>query len=219
MGYKISMTHNLFADQKQSIKIAPGAMLLEGFALENEADILTQIDHVISLTHLRKMATPWGRFMSVAMTNCGSLGWVSDKKGYRYEACDPESGKKWPDMPNVLMQLAQDAAKEAGYDNFTPDSCLINCYVPGTKLSLHQDKDEVDFSAPIVSVSLGLSATFLFGGLKRQDPTQKIQLHHGDVVVFGGQSRLVHHGIAPLKKGNHPLLAERRINLTFRKAS
>lgn len=218
MGYKIFMTQNLFTHEKQSIQIAPGAVLLEGFALDNETEILQQIEHVISLAHLRNMATLWGRFMSVAMTNCGPLGWISDTKGYRYEAYDPESGKKWPDMPDALIQLAKNAAEEAGYHNFEPDACLINCYVPGTKLSLHQDKDEVDFSAPIVSVSLGLPATFLFGGPKRQDPTQKILLRHGDVVVFGGQSRLFHHGIATLKKGNHPMLGERRINLTFRKA-
>lgn len=218
-GINECMMNDLFTLDKQTVQIAHGAVLLTGFALKNEAEILAQIEHVISLAPLRNMATPWGRFMSVAMTNCGPLGWVSDTKGYRYEACDPESGKQLPDMPDTLMQLAKNAAEESGYNNFEPDACLINCYVPGTKLSLHQDKDEVDFSAPIVSVSLGLPATFLFGGLNRQDPTQKIPLHHGDVVVFGGQSRLVHHGITPLKKGNHLLLGERRINLTFRKAS
>lgn len=212
------MSQNLFTFEKQSEQIAPGAVLLERFALENEERILRQIEHVIQHAPLRHMTTMRGYQMSVAMTNCGPLGWVSDRKGYRYEKTDPETGMLWPAMPDALMQLAQNAASEAGYHNFEPDACLINCYAPKTKLSLHQDKDESDFDEPIVSVSLGLPATFLFGGLNRQDPTQKIPLFHGDVVVFGGASRLVYHGVAPLKQNIHPLLGERRINLTFRKA-
>jgi alkylated DNA repair protein (DNA oxidative demethylase) len=151
------------------------------------------------------------------MTNCGKVGWVTDRRGYRYDANDPESGKPWPAMPPVLSDLARDAAEAGGFKDFAPDACLINRYVPGAKMSLHQDKDETDFSAPIVSVSLGLPATFLFGGLKRSDKTQRYRLTHGDVVVWGGPSRLFYHGVAPLAEGEHPLLNRQRINLTFRK--
>jgi len=213
------MISDLFADQKQSIQLAPGAVLLEGFALPDEAEILAAINGVIDAAPLRHMVAPNGYSMSVAMTNCGDAGWVSDRKGYRYERNDPQTGKPWPEIPGVLMKLAQRTASEAGYHNYLPDVCLINSYVPGTKLALHQDNDEVDFFAPIVSVSLGLPTTFLFGGLTRREKPQKIPLRHGDVFVFGGQSRMAFHGIAPLKEGNHPLLGTRRINLTFRKAA
>ena len=156
--------------------------------------------------------------MSVAMTNCGSVGWVSDSTGYRYDAIDPESGQKWPAMPPVLRRLAADAASDAGFNSFAPDACLINRYVPGAKLSLHQDRDELDFAAPIVSVSLGLPAIFLFGGMKRSDKTQRFRLEHGDVVVWGGPSRLFFHGVAPLADSEHAVMGGQRINLTFRKA-
>lgn len=156
--------------------------------------------------------------MSVAMTTCGELGWVIDRTGYRYDPRDPDSGQPWPNMPTSFLRLATSAAAEAGYNSFTPDACLVNQYEPGTKLSLHQDKDERDFKQPIVSVSLGIPATFLFGGKNRGDPTQRLRLHHGDVVVWGGPARLRYHGVAPLKDAVHPLLGKRRINLTFRKA-
>jgi alkylated DNA repair protein (DNA oxidative demethylase) len=164
------------------------------------------------------MTTPGGYRMSVAMTNCGSLGWVTDRSGYRYDSIDPESGKRWPAMPDAFLQLAIHAAREAGFPNFTPDACLVNRYEPGTKLSLHQDKDEKDFTQPIVSVSLGVPATFLFGGTRRADKTERIALRHGDVVVWGGPARLRYHGVGPLKDAVHPLLGNTRINLTFRKA-
>ena len=157
--------------------------------------------------------------MSVAMTNCGSLGWVTDRKGYRYDSIDPESGKRWPAMPEAFLNLAIHAAREAGFPNFQPDACLVNRYELGTKLSLHQDKDEKDFTQPIVSVSLGIPAMFLFGGIRRADKTERIALHHGDVVVWGGTARLRYHGVAPLKDAVHPLLGNTRINLTFRKAA
>jgi len=156
--------------------------------------------------------------MSVAITNCGSAGWVSDRKGYRYDRCDPDSGRPWPPLPSCLMDLALRAADAAGYGGFIPDACLINCYVPGARVSLHQDKNERDFSAPIVSVSLGLTATFLFGGLRRTDRAARLRLSHGDIAVWGAASRVAFHGIAPLKQGAHPLAGERRINLTFRRA-
>lgn len=156
--------------------------------------------------------------MSVAMTNCGSVGWVTDRSGYRYDPVDPDSGQRWPAMPPLLRQLAEQAASEAGFAAFAPDACLINCYEPGAKMSLHQDRDERDVGAPIVSVSLGLPATFLFGGLKRSDKTQRYRLAHGDVVVWGGPARLAFHGVAPLADGEHARLGRRRINLTFRRA-
>jgi alkylated DNA repair protein (DNA oxidative demethylase) len=164
------------------------------------------------------MFTPGGHQMSVAMTNCGCYGWVTDITGYRYDGADPESGRAWPAMPTVFRELAESAAREAGFTGFAPDACLINRYEPGAKMSLHQDRDEKDFSAPIVSVSLGLPAIFLFGGMKRADKPQRYRLEHGNIVVWGGPSRLFFHGVAPLSDGEHPLLGRRRINLTFRKA-
>jgi alkylated DNA repair protein (DNA oxidative demethylase) len=163
------------------------------------------------------MITPGGHRMSVAMTNCGHLGWVTDRRGYRYDANDPEAQKPWPAMPPSFRELARQAAARAGFGAFSPDACLVNRYQPGAKMSLHQDKDELDFGAPIVSVSLGLPAIFLFGGLKRGDKPRRFRLEHGDVVVWGGAARLVYHGVAPLADGEHVLMGRQRINLTFRK--
>ncbi len=201
--------------------LAPGAVLLHGFAVPSaarERELIADLREIIDAVPLRNMETPGGYTMSVAMTTCGDVGWVTDRRGYRYSETDPVSGARWPAMPQSFRTLASDAATAAGYEDFAPDSCLINRYDVGAKMGLHQDKDERDFSAPIVSVSLGLPATFLFGGPKRSDPTQKILLEHGDVVVWGGPSRLFHHGVSPLKAGHHPLLGNCRINLTFRKA-
>lgn len=210
---------DLFDQLEPRKELAEGAVLLRGFALNYEAAILSAIDAVVAAAPFRHMVTPGGYRMSVAMTNCGKVGWVSDGKGYRYSPTDPDSGKPWPAMPETLLTLAQTAASEGGFAGFVPDACLINRYEPGAKLSLHQDRDECDFSAPIVSVSLGLSATFQFGGKRRSDPIAKHALHHGDVVAWGGPSRLFHHGILPLKEGEHARLGRCRINLTFRKAS
>ncbi len=213
------MTLNLFESvEPRKEEIAQGAFLMRGFALSDEAAILHAIDEVTARSPFRHMITPGGFRMSVAMTNCGSLGWITDRTGYRYDAIDPENGRKWPDMPASFIRLAQDAAVEAGFEAFTPDACLINRYEVGAQLSLHQDKDEADYSAPIVSVSLGLPATFLFGGKKRADKTQRIPVVHGDVVVWGGPARLRFHGVLALKAGRRPLLGGYRINLTFRKA-
>src|SRR5271166_389663 len=173
---------------------------------------------VVAAAPFRRMATPGGHLMSVAMTNCGVVGWVSDRRGYRYGVIDPDSGRPWPAMPDVFLALASRAAASGGFDGFRPDACLVNRYEPGARMSLHQDRDERDFSAPIVSVSLGLPATFLFGGLKRSDRPHRLPLAHGDVAVWGGPSRLVFHGVTPLADGEHPKLGRRRINLTFRKA-
>jgi alkylated DNA repair protein (DNA oxidative demethylase) len=191
--------------------------MLRGFAASDEVALLADLQEVIARAPLRHMVTPGGYRMSVAMTNCGAFGWVSDRRGYRYDPVDPESGKRWPPMPDSFLRLAGDAAVHAGFDGFAPDACLVNRYQPAARLSLHQDRG--DFGAPIVSVSLGIPAVFLFGGLKRADRTTRVPLAHGDVVVWGGPARMRYHGVMPLREGHHPLLGNQRINLTFRKAS
>lgn len=196
-----------------------GAVLLPGFALPAAAALLGDIAAVVARAPWRRMTVPGGHQMSVAMTNCGPLGWTADRTGYRYAATDPDSGRAWPAMPDSFARLAAEAAAQAGYSGFTSNACLMNRYAPGARLSLHQDKDEGDFSHPIVSVSLGLGATFLWGGMRRTDPTRKIRLEHGDVVVFGGDARLRYHGISPLRAGTHPELGECRVNLTLRRVA
>lgn len=196
--------------------IAPGAVLLRGFACDVAEALLQAVEQVVAAAPLRRLVTPGGRTMSVAMTNCGQLGWVSDHTGYRYERTDPLSGRPWPPMPGCFADVATRAAAEAGFKSFQPDACLINGYEPGARLSLHQDKDEGDMTAPIVSVSLGLPAVFLFGSTQRNDRPARYRLVHGDVAVWGGPSRLAYHGVAPLADGKHPRLGKRRINLTFR---
>ncbi len=197
--------------------IADGAVLLRGFVRPFEAELVPALRVIVKQAPFRHLITPGGHRMSVAMTNCGSLGWVSDPSGYRYDPIDPDTGLNWPAMPDVLRRLAAAAADEASFNGFAPEACLINRYVPGAKLSLHQDKDELDYGAPIVSISLGLPATFLFGGLKRSDTPRRYRLEHGDVAVWGGPSRLFYHGVAPLADGEHGVLGRQRINLTFRK--
>ena len=198
--------------------LAAGAVLLRAFALHDDSALLGALSVITAAAPFRHMITPGGFRMSVAMTNCGALGWVTDRTGYRYAAIDPESGRPWPCMPTVFSNLAKDAAARAGFDDFHPDSCLINRYDPGARLSMHQDKNERDYGQPIVSVSLGLPATFLFGGIRRNDRALRVPLRHGDVVVWGGPARLRYHGVAALKEGRHALVGDQRINLTFRKA-
>lgn len=198
--------------------LAPGAAYLGGFALERAAALLDAVEQIIAAAPFRHMSTPGGLRMAVAMTNCGEFGWISDRRGYRYKREDPLTGKRWPALPAVFFDLARRAAEAAGHAHFEPDACLINRYEPGARLSLHQDKDERDFDAPIVSVSLGLPAIFQFGGETRRDPQLRLLLQHGDVVVWGGPSRLRFHGVLALKDGHHALLGNRRINLTLRKA-
>ena len=200
-------------------ELAPGACVLRGFARADEAELGLALDAVTRAAPLRHMITPGGFRMSVAMTNCGPYGWVSDEHGYRYAPLDPESGRPWPALPSVVSELAQRAAALGGFNEFAPDACLVNRYEPGARLTLHQDKDERDFGQPIVSVSLGVSATFLFGGLKRRDRVARVVVEHGDVVVWGGPSRLRYHGVAPLKPAQHPFAGHARINLTLRRAS
>ena len=216
------MTTDLFRDvthrQAWREELCTGAVVLRGFAVSYEAAIFNVLSNLITEAPFRHMVTPGGFRMSVALTNCGTCGWVSDRTGYRYDAIDPQSGRYWPDMPDVFLKLAQDAAASAGFDNFRPDACLINRYEPGARLSLHQDKNEHGFDAPIVSVSLGIPAIFLWGGLRREDRPERVQLTHGDVMVWGGPARLRYHGVLPIKEDHHPLTGMRRINLTFRKA-
>ena len=198
--------------------IAPGGVLLRGFALPFVEDILAALRDIGARAPFRHMTTPWGAMMSVAMTNCGDAGWITDRHGYRYDPIDPGSGRRWPPMPDCFLALAKGAAAQAGYPCFAPDACLINRYEPGSRLALHQDKDERDFAQPIVSVSLGLPATFEFGGPRRGDPVRKFTVRHGDVAVWGGPSRLYYHGVAKLPDGEHEALGRLRINLTLRRA-
>lgn len=216
------MLHDLFEDQEAPVAdlpIAPGAVLLRGFALGQAPTLLAAVDHITTQAPLRHLVTPGGYTMSVAMSNCGQLGWASSRQGYRYAPQDPLSGLPWPAMPTAWFDMAARAAAQAGYAGFEPDACLINQYAPGAKMSLHQDRDEQDMSQPIVSVSLGLPVVFLFGGLQRSDKPQRLRLQHGDVVVWGGPARLSFHGVMPLADGEHALLGRRRINLTFRRAN
>ena len=199
-------------------ELAPDAFVLRGFALSREGVLLGALREIAAEAPFRHMVTPGGFRMSVGMTNCGLLGWVTDRTGYRYDAIDPESGRQWPPMPGCFLELAKEAAGEAGFSGFCPDACLINRYEPGARLSLHQDKDERDFGQPIVSVSLGIPAIFLFGGMERGDKAIRVPVAHGDVVVWGGAARLRYHGVLALKAGEHPLFGACRLNLTFRKA-
>jgi len=197
--------------------MAERAVLLRGFAKPFKSDLIADLRDIVVQAPFRHMVTPGGHQMSVAMTNCGSVGWVTDRTGYRYDGIDPESGKPWPAMPPSFRRLAGQAAAQAGFDGFCPEACLINRYQPGARMSLHQDKDETDFAAPIVSVSLGLPAIFLFGGLKRSDRPRRFRVEHGDIAVWGGPTRLAFHGVAPLADGEHAVMGRQRINLTFRK--
>jgi DNA oxidative demethylase len=215
----LQATPDLFeATAPRTESLAAGACVLRGFARSAAPALRSDLEAVLANAPLRHMVTPGGFRMSVAMTNCGDLGWVSDLGGYRYDRIDPEAGGRWPALPESLLQLAGAAAAQAGFSGFVPDACLINRYLPGTRLSLHQDRNERDFGWPIVSVSLGLPAVFLFGGTRRAERAVRVPLEHGDVVVWGGPARLRYHGVLPLKPGWHAVLGEQRINLTLRRA-
>lgn len=214
----MSLPNDLFDPSGAERAAGWGLAYLPGFALALEQELLAAIREVVAAAPFRNMLTPGGQRMSVAMTNCGDVGWVTDRKGYRYDRLDPETGRPWPSLPACITQLAERAAAEAGFASFRPDACLVNRYEPGARMSLHQDRDERDFSAPIVSVSLGLGATFLFGGAKRSDRPHRLPLVHGDVLVWGGANRLAYHGVAPVADANHPAVGRMRLNLTLRKA-
>lgn len=201
-----------------TVALPKGAVLLRGFAAPDAAALVEAVAQIAAAAPFRQMVTPGGYRMSVAMTNCGTAGWVTDRSGYRYDPRDPETQQEWPAMPRGFAELAARAAAASGFPGFAPDSCLINRYEAGTKLSLHQDKNERNFAAPIVSVSLGLPAVFLFGGPRRNDRPRRMRLDSGDVVVWGGPARLFFHGVDKLAEGTHPLTGKHRINLTFRKA-
>ena len=216
------MTPSLFDDEPTApegeTRLGEYAVVLRGWALPRIDALWPALQAVIAQAPFRHMPTPGGQHIQVALSNCGTVGWVSDRRGYRYDAIDPDSGRPWPAMPAAFLDLAQSAAAQAGFAGFTPDACLINRYAPGTRLSLHQDRDERDFTQPIVSVSLGLPAMFLWGGQQRADRPQRVPLFHGDVVVWGGADRLRFHGVAPVPPGSHALTGEARINFTFRRA-
>ncbi len=199
-------------------RLGPGAMVLRGFARGDAEGLLAMVAEIAASAPFRHMVTPGGFRMSVAMTSCGAAGWITDRRGYRYAPLDPMTGSTWPALPAIFRTLAARAAAAGGFPGFLPDSCLINRYEPETRLSLHRDENERDFAAPIVSVSLGLSAMFLFGGARRNDRPQRVPMQHGDVAVWGGKLRLAYHGVAPLAEGEHPLTGRTRINLTLRKA-
>jgi alkylated DNA repair protein (DNA oxidative demethylase) len=199
--------------------LCPGVVMLRSFAQNSETELFAGLRKVAAKAPFRHMVTPGGFRMSVAMTNCGAFGWITDETGYRYHHADPQTKEAWPEMPDCFLTLASSAAAEAGFDKFVPDACLVNRYEPGSRLSLHQDKNERDFEQPIVSMSLGVSATFLFGGLRRSDKTERIPVEHGDVIVWGGPARFRYHGVMPLKEDFHPLTGRSRFNLTFRKAA
>jgi len=216
------MTADLFADspaiERRNESLGPGAMVLRAFALGDGARLVEAIHALAAVSPFRHLVTPGGHTMSVAMTNCGTVGWVSDRRGYRYAAIDPETGQPWPAMPDLFMRLAADAAAEAGFRGFVPDACLVNRYDTGSRLTMHQDRNERRDSEPIVSVSLGVPAVFQFGGQGKGVTPLKIPLVHGDVVVWGGPSRMNYHGVMPLKASHHPLTGMLRLNLTFRTA-
>ena len=212
------MTTELFEVESQALALAPGAALLRRFALDEASALLTDVREIAARSPFRHLITPGGIRMSVAMTNCGAVGWVSDRSGYRYVRVDPDTGRSWPPMPASFRRIATAAAAAAGFSGYAPDVCLINRYAPGARLSLHQDRNELDDEAPIVSVSLGLPAIFLFGGLKRSERCSRVPLEHGDVVVWGGPARMRFHGVLPIADGQHPGLGAQRINLTFRTA-
>jgi alkylated DNA repair protein (DNA oxidative demethylase) len=214
----LSSTLDLFEASESDRLARAGLTYLPGLALPLEQALLAEIGRIAAAAPFRLMLTPGGQRMSAAMTNCGEVGWITDRNGYRYDPLDPETGRPWPPLPACFSQLAERAALDAGFGPFHPDVCLINRYEPGARMSLHQDRDERDFSSPIVSVSLGLGATFLFGGLRRADRPYRLPLAHGDVVVWGGENRLAYHGVAPVAYGCHPIVGRMRLNLTMRKA-
>lgn len=200
------------------VDLGPAAAVLTGFALDRAALLFAAMQAVAAVSPFRQMTTPGGWRMSVATTSCGEAGWLSDRRGYRYDRTDPETGRPWPALPILFRAIAADAASAIGFDGFVPDTCLINRYEPGARLSLHQDRNEADYGQPVVTVSLGLPAVFLWGGQRREDKVRRLSLLHGDIMVWGGPDRLAFHGVRNLADGEHPMAGRARYSLTFRKA-
>lgn len=216
-------TPGLFDDPKGStegtrIELAEDAYLLPGLALADAPELHRALLSIAAQSNFRHLVTPGGHRMSVAMTNCGSVGWTTTERGYVYAPKDPATGRAWPPIPPLFETLGQRATQLAGFAPLRANACVVNRYEPGTRLTLHQDKDEQDLTQPIVSVSLGLPAVFLLGGFERSAPTLRRRLEHGDVVVWGGASRLRFHGVLPIEPGSHPVCGPYRYNLTFRAA-
>lgn len=199
-------------------RLGPGSRVLRGFATADAQALLEALEGLTAAAPFRNMETPGKSLMSVAMTNCGALGWISDRSGIRYEATDPLTGRAWPAIPDAFLRVAISAARRGGFEDFVPDACLVNRYQIGARLTLHQDRDERDLWQPIVSISLGMPAVFLFGGVTREAPVREVPVTHGDVVVWGGPDRLRYHGVLPLKPARGLALGGLRYNLTFRKA-
>ncbi len=207
-----------FNEQASTEVIDNDAIILKGFVRAKANQLVKDAELISQQSPFRTMTTPGGGKMSVAITNCGHCGWLSDEHGYRYQQIDPVTHRSWPEMPQSFLKICAAATKAASFAEFMPDACLLNKYQADAKMGLHNDNDEHDLTAPIVSVSLGLDAVFLFGGKTRQSPTRKYLLSHGDVVVFGGQSRLNFHGISLIKPTYiSDDLTDHRLNLTFRK--
>jgi DNA oxidative demethylase len=211
-----SLFQDTFATKPVMEALQEGVVLIRR-AFDSEK-LFAAIKTVIDAAPLRHMETPSGKKMSVAMTNCGDLGWTSSRAGYAYSKTDPLTTAPWPTMPQLLFDTAANLARLAGYSGFVPDACLINRYLPGAQMGLHQDRDERDFSQPIVSLSLGVPAKFIIGGLTRGDSTRSVELDDGDAIVFGGAARLIFHGVRAVKVGQHAAINNCRINLTFRVA-
>jgi alkylated DNA repair protein (DNA oxidative demethylase) len=205
-----------FSDGAERVRLGEGITLLRRFA--DTSSLMPHIERVAARAPFRHLVTPGGQTMSVAMTNCGPLGWVSDRSGYRYSSRDPNTGLDWPAMPEAFLRMALDAASACGFPDFVPDACLINRYSAGARLTAHRDADEQNFAQPIVSVSLGIPASFAFYGLTRGGKGKTVTLLDGDVLVWGGPSRLAYHAVRPIKPGLHPLTGAFRYNLTFRHA-
>lgn len=195
--------------------IMPEVVLLRGFVAT--APLLLEIEAIAAAAPFRRLETPGGGRMSVAMTNAGRWGWHSDRRGYRYLECDPESGRPWPTMPAAFAALARRAATRAGFPGFEPDCCLVNRYAIRAQMGTHRDFDELDLRHPIVSVSIGLPATFLWYGAARKGPPRRVEVTDGDVLVWGGAARAGYHGVRRLTgRGEAP--DGLRYNLTLRRA-
>lgn len=208
---------DLFSNNRPPIEeIYPDLFVLANFVDTNP--LMVQVERITKVSPFRKMMTPNGHYTGVALTNCGDFGWTSDRNEYRYSSSDPLNNQPWLAIPESFKALAKNAAHVAGFKDFEPDACLINQYLIGTKLGSHQDKNEKDFSQPIVSVSIGLSAVFQIFGNQRAGQAINYRLYDGDVVVWGNSARLCYHGVRTLSAAELDPTCQQRINITFRKS-